>query len=475
MGVRLLVVCALAAAGTLGSLSLAAAAPAVRPNILIIVGDDMGYSDIGVHGCKDIPTPHIDSLAKNGVRCTSGYVSGPYCSPTRAGLMTGRYQQRFGHEFNPGAKPESEVGLPLTETTLAQRLKDAGYATGMVGKWHLGQETKFHPVSRGFQEYFGFLGGARSYFPIAGANPLVGARMYRGLDVLPYDQSYTTDTFSREATAFIDRHAKEPWFLYLTFNAVHGPMHATEKYLTRFPNIADPKRKTYAAMMSAMDDAIGQVLAKLEEHKAAENTLIFFVSDNGGPTPVNASNNLPLRATKATTWEGGVRVPYLVQWKNRIPAGKTYDQPVIQLDFAPTALAAAGVEAKDAKFDGVNLLPYLAGDNSAPPHEALYWRFGPQRAIRAGNLKLVQGRDGTASGVTEWELYDLAADIGESKNLATERPSDVKNLLAQYEAWNKTLEEPRWTASARLAGKAEGKKGEGKKAKRAKAKADTAH
>jgi arylsulfatase A-like enzyme len=227
-------------------------------------------------------------------------------------------------------------------------------------------------------------------------------------------------------------------------------------------------------MMSAMDDAIGQVLAKLDDHKAAENTLIFFVSDNGGPTLVNASNNLPLRATKATTWEGGIRVPYLMQWKGRLPAGKTYDQPVIQLDFAPTALAAAGVEAKDAKFDGVNLLPYLAGENSEPPHKALYWRFGPQRAIRAGTLKLVQGRDATADGVTDWELYDLAADIGESKNLAAERPADVKRLLADYEAWNKTLDEPRWTASARLAGKAEGKKEEGKKAKRAKAKADAA-
>ena len=442
------------------------AAAAERPNVLIIVGDDMGYSDIGVHGCKDIPTPHIDSLAKNGVRCTSGYVSGPYCSPTRAGLLTGRYQQRFGHEFNPGANPETEVGLPLTETTLAQRLKDAGYATGMVGKWHLGQGEKFHPIQRGFEEYFGFLGGARSYFPIAGANPAAGARMYRGMDVLPEDQPYTTDTFAREATAFIDRNAQEPWFLYLTFNAVHGPMHATEKYLARFPDIADPKRKTYAAMMSAMDDGIGEVLAKLGEHKLVENTLIFFVSDNGGPTPVNASNNLPLRATKATTWEGGVRVPYLVQWKGRLPAGKTYDQPVIQLDFAPTALAAAGIAAKDAKFDGVNLLPYLEGTNAAPPHEALFWRFGPQRAIRAGQLKLVQGRDATRDGVTEWELYDLAADIGESKNLAAERPADVQKLLAQYETWNKTLEEPRWTASARLAGK----KGEGKKAKKAKAK-----
>jgi arylsulfatase A-like enzyme len=449
------------------------AADQKRPNIVLIIGDDMGYSDIGVHGCKDIPTPHIDSIAKNGVRCTSGYVSGPYCSPTRAGLMTGRYQQRFGHEFNPGPDPEGDVGLPLTETTLPQRLKDAGYATGMVGKWHLGDDEKFHPVNRGFQEFYGFLGGARSYFPIPAANPLAGARMYRNLDVLPEKDPYTTDSFAREATAFIDKHAKEPFFLYLSFNAVHGPMHATEKYLSRFPEIKDEKRKTYAGMMSAMDDGIGAVLAKLDEYKLTGNTLIFFVSDNGGPTPVNASNNLPLRATKATTWEGGIRVPYLVQWKGKLPAGKAYDHPVIQLDMTATALAAAGLEgeAKKWNLDGVNLLPHLTTDSAAPPHDALYWRFGPQMAIRNGNMKLVKGRAAdNRNGVTDWELYDLAADIGESKNLAGERPDVVKELTAKFETWNKTLAEPRWIASARLAGKAA--KGEGKKAKRAKAKAN---
>jgi arylsulfatase A-like enzyme len=207
-----------------------AASVLAKPNILVIVGDDMGYGDIGIHGCKDIPTPSIDSLAKNGVQCTSGYVSGPYCSPTRAGLMTGRYQNRFGHEFNPGPIPSEEFGLPLTETTLAQRLKDAGYSTGMVGKWHLGQERKFQPPSRGFQEFYGFLGGARSYFPYT-TDTTVNQLMFRGYDPVPENEPYTTDTFAREA-AFIDRHAKDPWFLYLTFNAVHTPMHATDKYLS---------------------------------------------------------------------------------------------------------------------------------------------------------------------------------------------------------------------------------------------------
>jgi arylsulfatase A-like enzyme len=246
MGNRLIVGWSLAVVAAVSLSSFAGAADAGRPNILIIVGDDMGYSDIGVHGCKDIPTPHIDSLATNGVRCTNGYVSGPYCSPTRAGLMTGRYQNRFGHEFNPGPSPMGDIGLPTTETTLADRLKAAGYATGMVGKWHLGQERKFHPMSRGFQEFYGFLGGARSFFPIAG-QPNANQAMLRGFDPVEENEPYTTDTFAREATAFIDRHAKEPWFLYLTFNAVHTPMHATDKYLARFPNVEDPKRKTYCA------------------------------------------------------------------------------------------------------------------------------------------------------------------------------------------------------------------------------------
>ena len=438
-----------------------------QPNILVIVGDDMGYADIGVHGCKDIPTPHLDSLARNGIRCTSGYVSGPYCSPTRAGLLTGRYQQRFGHEFNPGPDPTGEIGLPLSEKTLADRLQAAGYATGMVGKWHLGNDKKFHPMNRGFQEYFGFLGGARSFFPIGGNVP-AGAKLYRGFEPVDESEAYTTDAFAREATAFIDRHTKEPWFLYLTFNAVHTPMHATDKYLARFADIQDEKRRTYAAMMSAMDHGIGAVLAKLDEQKLAENTLIFFVSDNGGPTQANASNNQPLRATKATTWEGGIRVPYLVQWKGKLPAGKSYDQPVIQLDIAPTALAAAGAEAADAKFDGVNLLPHFLGEASRPPHEALYWRFGPQMAIRMGSYKLVQGR-----GEQQRSLYDLAADIGETKDLSADHPEELKKLTAAYEAWNATLEEPRWIASRQLAGKkADGKKGQGKKkGKRAKAKA----
>ena len=353
-----------------GMASLAQGAESLKPNIIVIVADDQGYADLGIQGGKDIPTPHIDSIAKHGVRCSNGYVSGPYCSPTRAGLLTGRYQQRFGHEFNPGgASASGDLGLTLSEKTLANRLKAAGYATGMVGKWHLGSAPKFHPMQRGFDEYFGFLGGAHSYLEVGAGRDAV----LRGTE--PVDKvSYLTDDFAREAVAFIDRHHSQPFFLYLPFNSVHNPMHATAKYLDRFASIKDERRRTYAAMTSAMDDAVGAVLDKLDETKVADNTLIFYFSDNGGP-PVNGSNNGVLRGNKAQTLEGGIRVPFFVQWKAKLPKGVVYEQPVIQLDIAPTALAAAGVTiGTEAKLDGVNLLPYLAGENKTAPHEALYWR-----------------------------------------------------------------------------------------------------
>ena len=427
-----------------------------KPNILLIVGDDMGYADIGVQGATDIRTPHLDALAQHGTRFSSGYVTGPYCSPTRAALLTGRYQQRFGHEFNSGPPENAPAtfGLPLTEKTLADRLKAAGYRTGMVGKWHLGFRPEFHPMKRGFDEYFGFLGGAHSYLDSRGdkANPIL-----RGTE--PVDEpAYLTDAFRREALGFIDRRAAgtDPWFLYLAFNAVHAPMHATPNYLDRYKHIADERRRSYAAMMSAMDDAIGAVMQKLRDLKIEEHTLILFVSDNGGP-PVNASNNGPLRGHKSSTWEGGVRVPFLMQWKGQVPAGKVYAQPVIQMDLHATALAAAGIHDQQAfKLDGVNLVPYLKDQKKGPPHEALYWRFGPQMAIRMGDWKLVKAREprgtaaeafenpGTDADLAGAQLFNLATDMGEKVNLAQKEPARVKALETAWKKWRATLEEPRW-------------------------------
>lgn len=457
----------LALAAFLAAVPLIAAEPAKKPNIIVIVADDLGFGDIGCHGSKDIPTPHIDSLAKNGVRCTNGYVSGPYCSPTRAALITGRYQQRFGHEFNPGPPSNStiEVGLSLDEKTMPQRLKAAGYVTGMVGKWHLGHAEKFNPVNRGFDEFFGFLGGAHNYLQANQPNnPIL-----RGLNAVG-EKEYLTDAFSREAVAFVDRHKGEPFFLYYTFNAVHTPMQATDKYKNRFENIANDKRRTYAGMLSAMDDAIGALLAKLRADKLVENTLIFFVSDNGGPETANASDNGPFRGQKAQTWEGGIHVPFIVQWKGKLPAGTTYGPPVIQLDILPTALAAAQATSEGKNhLDGVNLLPYLDGSKSGVPHDALYWRFGAQMAIRMGDYKLVKAPGGSlATGAQRQgkadlagaQLYNLAKDIGETTDLATSEPDKVKELGAAWEKWNATLVDAKWRPAAAAGGKKKKKKGE---------------
>ena len=446
-----------------------------KPNVLVIVGDDLGYGELSCQGfTQQIPTPHIDSIAKGGVRFTSGYVSGPYCSPTRAGFMTGRYQQRFGHEFNPGpaqSAPET-FGLSLKETTIGNHFKDAGYATGWFGKSHLGYTAPFHPLKRGFDEYFGFLGGAHDYLDAAadGHNPILRGNA-------PVDNiGYTTEAFGHEAENFIEKHKSEPWFCYLAFNAVHAPLESTATYLSRFTSADPKKRRTFCAMLSAMDDAVGRVLAKIKDIGQEENTLVVFFSDNGGPTAQTTSNNGPLRGFKAQTWEGGIRIPFMMQWKGKLPAGKVEERPVIQLDLLPTALAAAGVEAKpEWKLDGVNLLPYLTGEKANAPHDALFWRFGSQIAVRKGDWKLVKAPGGgvaagerrSKANTQNAQLYNLAQDIGEKTNLAEAEPAKVKELAAAWDEWNKDNIDPAWGPDGNG-----GKKGNGKKAKQAAAAAE---
>lgn len=409
-----------------------------KPNVVLILADDMGYADIGCHGCKDIPTPHIDSIAKNGVRFTDGYASAPWCSPSRAGLITGRYQQRFGYEFNPtGAEGQ---GLPLTEATLAERLKANGYATGIVGKWHLGRDEKRIPTARGFDEFFGFLGAQHSYLP-TGGQAAGRAAIYRGTETVR-EPEYLTDALGREAAAFIEKHKTKPFFLYLPFNAVHIPMEATDKYLKRFADIKDDRRRTYAAMQSAMDDAIGMVLKKLRDSGLEENTLVIFLSDHGGAAGLRTPNgalNTPLRGAKLDLYEGGIRVPLLMQWKAKLTGGTTYRQPIIHLDLFPTILAAAGVAVKtDWKLDGVNLLPHLTDETSTAPHDLLYWRMGNQFAVRKGSWKLVRNDEKPA------QLYDLAADIGETTDLSAKHPDKFKELETAWNVWNLTLTKPLW-------------------------------
>jgi arylsulfatase A-like enzyme len=422
-----------------------------RPaNVVIIVADDMGYADVGFHGSTEIPTPNIDSLARSGIRFTDAYVTGPFCSPTRAGLLTGKYPQRFGHEFNIGAAtPEHrDVGLPLSEVTIADRMKAAGYRTALVGKWHLGSAPRFHPQQRGFDEFFGFLHGSHGYFGSPPANPILDGN--ERVPTVPY----LTEAFAERAVDFITRNAARPFFLYLAFNAPHVPMHASEKYLARFPNIQNSTRRTYAAMVSAMDDGVGRVMAALRENALDRNTLVVFFSDNGGPlgeNTWNGSSNEPLRGAKGQTYEGGVRVPFIVRWTGRLPAGKTDSRPIIQLDVAPTALAAAGVAPRlDWGFDGVNLLPYLEGSAPGTPHDALFWRTGARMAVRQGDYKLVKDVEGdgredsdqlTLAGA---QLFNVRTDISERTDLAARSAERVKALSDTWQRWNSKLVSPAW-------------------------------
>ena len=400
---------------------------AAQPNIVIFYADDLGWGEISAQGfSKDIPTPHIDSLAQNGLRFTNGYVAATYCSPSRAGLMTGRYPTRFGHEFNTVA---NTVGLRSDQTTMATRLKALGYATAAIGKWHLGNQPENRPTKRGFDEFYGTLNNTPFFHP----TNFIDSRISNEVREVTDDTFYTTNAYADRAVDWLEKNQAKPCFLYLPFNAVHAPLQAPKKYLDRFPNITDEKRKTFAAMMSAMDDAIGRVLTKIRALGQEENTLVFFISDNGGPTASTTSYNGPLRGFKMTTFEGGPRVPFIAQWKGKIPAGKTYDLPVMNLDVLPTALIAAGGKLEASwSLDGVDLMPYLTGKQTSRPHQTLYWRYGPQWAIRHGDLKLVVSKGGSGRP----ELYDLATDIGESKDLASAQPAKVKELQALWDKWS---------------------------------------
>lgn len=407
------------------------------PHIVVILADDAGYADFSMHGATDLATPRIDSIAANGVRCTNGYVSGPVCSPTRAGLMTGRYQQRFGHEKNFPPRMSETNGLPVEERTIADAMRAAGYHTVALGKWHLGYADRFHPLARGFDEFFGFLQGSRSYFPLA--EPTRLNRLLRDHEVVPESFDYMTDELGRQAAKSIRARGDRPLFLYLAFNAVHAPMHAVEADLEG--TVGTPRRQKLIAMTKALDRAVGMVLDALAAEGIADDTLLFFLNDNGGATN-NASRNTPLRGHKGQVFEGGVRVPFALQWPKRLPKGAVFDAPVIALDILPTCVAAAGGALPDEpKLDGVDLLPHLTGATKARPHDTLYWRMGANWAVRAGDWKLLQQGG-------EPMLFDLAADQGEQHDLAGEQPERVAALRATYDAWAKQLMPPRWGADA---------------------------
>ncbi len=411
-----------------------------RPNIIVIVSDDAGYADFSFHGSKEVSTPHLDALAARGVRFSNGYVTGSVCSPSRAGLMTGRYQQRFGHETNLPNRGAEGLGLPLTETTLGKVLKGVGYHTVAMGKWHLGEDAPFQPIARGFDEFYGFLGGARPYWPIDKKLP-VEQELLRSSKPVQESFKYLTDDFAREAVEVIGKIEDAPLFLYLAFNAVHSPMHAREDILAGLMEIKDEKRRKLVAMTLSLDHAVGLILKKIDECGIAENTMLFFINDNGGAID-NASGNLPLRGHKRTPFEGGVRVPFIVSWPSVLPQGEIYDKPVSALDIFATSARVAGVKADVVtalQLDGVDLIPFLTAKNSDNPHQILYWRRGGgNMAIRDGDWKLVRYKG------SDPMLFNLANDPNEKKDLAGEQPDRSKLLLKKYNSWSQQMIDPAW-------------------------------
>ncbi len=410
------------------------------PNVILILVDDLGYQDVGFNGCSDIPTPNIDRIASEGVKFTQGYVSYAVCGPSRAGLITGRYQDRFGFGRNPLFAPnDPEMGLPLTEETLAEVLKNADYKSIAVGKWHLGAHQSLRPLSRGFDAFFGFLSGGHTYFPetwtlrdeyeVASQFDAYRTKLLRD-NTRMEENEYLTDALSREAVNYIGQYQDGPFFMYLAYNAPHTPLQATEKYLSRFEDIEDPKRKTYAAMVSAVDDGVGKILDKLEQLNIDQNTIIFFLSDNGGPERVNASDNGVLKGGKGDLFEGGVRVPFAMRWPSKIPKGTIFHAPVISLDIFATVIAQVRqpVETKH-QLDGVDLLPYVLGERTDSPHELLFWRKFDQNqyAVRnAAGDKIISLKD-------RIELFNLQENISENNAL---KNTDSLRSEALNNAWN---------------------------------------
>ncbi len=438
-----------------------------RPNIIVIFTDDQGYADLGCQGQNaHVRTPHIDRLAREGIRFTDGYVTAPQCSPSRAGLVTGRYQQRFGLDDN------ARTPLPLTQTTLAERLRRTGYTTGMVGKWHLEpkptsvawaeanleqvertakgrvrippkEALRFFPDHFGFSEYFkGPMHRYYASYTLDGEDTSSGTRWLN-------DKRLRIDVQSDAAVTFIERNHRQPFFLYVAYFAPHTPLEATDEYFAGVSRDLPERRRHALAMLAAVDSGVGRILDTLDKHGISEDTLLFFISDNGAPlklttpdTPVgtdaggwDGSLNTPWAGEKGMLTEGGIRVPFLARWKGNLPAGRVCSEPVSSLDVAATATALAGLDTV-AELDGVNLLPYMRGEATAPPRDALYWRFWNQAAIRQGRWKYLE-----AGGAARF-LFDLSNGAHETKNLIAEHPALAERLREKLAAWAAELKDP---------------------------------
>jgi len=414
-----------------------------KPNFILIVADDLGYADLGYQGSKQIPTPSIDRLAESGIVFTNGYVSSPVCSPSRAGLITGKNQVSFGFNNNlflsqPGFDP-NYVGLPLTETTLADKLKSLGYVNGLVGKWHLGEKPHFYPTKRGFDEFWGFLAGGHDYFV---AKP-GGENMESPIECTyktPQPLGYITDDIGNECVDFIKRHNNEPFFLYAAFNAPHSPMQATKEDLKLFNHIDDVLRRTYCAMVYRLDQNVGKIVKAIEDEGLEDNTFVIFLSDNGGPSvdPIsNGSINAPLRGQKTTVLEGGIRVPFIFKWPSKFGAGEIIDDMVLSLDIFPTILLAAGGKvSEEDQLRGVDLVPFLNGKTDKVPHTSMEWKYTVSTALREGNWKLIRLPDRLPM------LYNLSEDISEQYNVAHKNIYRTKAMLKKLGNWDIHLPHP---------------------------------
>jgi len=449
-----------------------------RPNVVLIIADDLGYGELSCQG-GDLATPHIDSIAAEGVRFTDGYVTAPFCAASRAAIMTGRYQTRFGFEFNPiGARNmQPNIGLPIGERTFASDLQDVGYATALIGKWHLGGTADYHPLRRGFDEFFGFTHEGHFFVPPPYENTITWLRRkalpdggsgrwtspdgrmiwstHMGHHEPDYDADNPlvrnsqpvnetenlTDAFDREARSFIQRHRSQPFMLCLAYNAVHSPLQAKDDYFAKFADIDDVQRRIFAAMLSHLDDSVGRVLRTLDEANLSDNTLAIFISDNGGPTAELTSSNEPLRGGKGSLWEGGTRVPWLMRWPDKITSGSVVRTPVISTDIAATVRDLAGARQPKLR-DGIDLIPHLGSARQTLPKRSMYWRVGDRSALRRGDWKVSRkaGRDASYA----WTLTNLKNDLAEQTDLSSEEPKILSELIRQWDEIDAEMVEPAW-------------------------------
>lgn len=402
-----------------------------KPNILIIVLDDAGYNDFGFMGSKDLLTPHIDNLAKNGVIFNDAHVSATVSGPSRAGILTGRYQQRSGYECNLG----DTLGLGLEESTIGDIFRENGYTTACIGKWHQGDAPEYHPNKRGFEYFYGFISGSRSYFynPKKDDQPGKAHNLQLNGQQMSFD-GYMTDVLANAASKYIKEQSKQqkPFMMYLAFNAVHTPMEATQEDLNRF---AGHPRQKLAAMTWAVDRGIGKVINSLKENDEFKNTLIFFLSDNGGAHN-NQSSNYPLKGFKGNKFEGGHRVPFFMVYGDRIKG--YYEGLTSSLDILPTAISIANINKRALKknLDGVNLMPHIKGEKKESPHSNLYWRKEDMAAIRMGDFKLIR-----VKGVGE-RLYNLKNNLSETEDLQKLLPNKCREMNKALEIWEKGLVNP---------------------------------